>query len=149
MFTWSRVCRLITSTVAGVAVVTWVAMSATRLRHTHSAMTLPAPVMSQSAIPLPAPENRKVPMDQTPQFTHESGRPQQTQRAITAIVVIWVGALLALVLGISTASGPTIATSLILLATAPLALLILLGCTAAISHRRKPPKSERVLSAAA
>ncbi len=88
-------------------------------------------------------------MDQPPLLTQATEIPTRTQQAIAAIVVIWVGALVALVPGMSTSSGPTIAASLIVLAAAPLVLLILLGCTAVMKRLSKPPKGERVISAAA
>ncbi len=88
-------------------------------------------------------------MGQPPQSTQGSETPTRAQQAMAAVVAIWVGALVALVPGISTSSGPTIAASLIVLATAPVVLLILLGNAAVKKRRAQPPKGEQVFSPAA
>ena len=92
---------------------------------------------------------RKVPMDQSTPLTRAAGMPKQTQQAIAVVVVIWVVALVALVPGMATSSGPTIAASLIVLAAAPFVLVMLLGCAAVMKRRAKPPKDVEVMPVAA
>lgn len=63
-------------------------------------------------------------------------------QAMVAVVIVWVGALLALLPAMVTSSGPTIAACLICLAAAPLALILLLGATRVL-HRSGGPATAR------
>ncbi|HEX4019098.1 MAG TPA: hypothetical protein VHX15_20350 [Frankiaceae bacterium] len=66
----------------------------------------------------------------------------KAEQAIAAVVIIWVGALLALLPAMVTSSGPTIAACLISFAAAPPVLLVLLGATRVL-HRSGDPATAR------